>query len=71
MCDVKAFNEKDSDVMCNVFQLYDADSDSLGHKVSPRKTSYRPFEDHSDDSDASSLCSERSFDSYRRTSDVS
>jgi len=50
--------------------MYDGEpGDSLGHKVSPRKTSYRPFEDHSDDSDASSLCSERSFDSYRRTSD--
>jgi len=49
---------------------YDGDTtDSLGHKVSPHKSSYRPFEDHSDDSDASSLCSERSFDSYRRTSD--
>uniref|UniRef100_A0A1B6GM36 TOG domain-containing protein n=1 Tax=Cuerna arida TaxID=1464854 RepID=A0A1B6GM36_9HEMI len=49
---------------------YEADTpDSIGHKVSPRKTSYRSFEDHSDDSDASSLCSERSFDSYRRTSD--
>ncbi|XP_046683074.1 CLIP-associating protein 2 isoform X4 [Homalodisca vitripennis] len=50
---------------------YEADTpdNSIGHKVSPRKTSYRSFEDHSDDSDASSLCSERSFDSYRRTSD--
>ncbi|XP_054279467.1 CLIP-associating protein 2 isoform X5 [Macrosteles quadrilineatus] len=52
-------------------ELYDTEAggDGLAHKMSPRKTSYRPFEDHSDDSDASSLCSERSFDSYRRTSD--
>nr|CAD7262288.1 unnamed protein product [Timema shepardi] len=36
---------------------------------SGRKTSYRPFDDHSDDSETSSVCSERSFDSYRRPSD--
>ncbi|XP_039287567.1 CLIP-associating protein 2 isoform X3 [Nilaparvata lugens] len=41
-----------------------------GARVSPRKTSYRPFEDHSDDSETSSICSERSFDSYRRHSDT-
>nr|CAD7393528.1 unnamed protein product [Timema cristinae] len=37
---------------------------------SGRKTSYRPFDDHSDDSETSSVCSERSFDSYRRPSDA-
>lgn len=48
----------------------DAKSSEPGARVSPRKTSYRPFEDHSDDSETSSICSERSFDSYRRHSDT-
>ncbi|KAG8228443.1 hypothetical protein J437_LFUL009094, partial [Ladona fulva] len=30
---------------------------------------FRPFDDHSDDSETSSVCSERSFDSFRRPSD--
>ncbi|KAJ9581531.1 hypothetical protein L9F63_023287, partial [Diploptera punctata] len=33
------------------------------------RKSYRPFDDHSDDSETSSVCSERSFDSFRRPSD--
>lgn len=37
-------------------------------RISPRK-SFRPFDDHSDESETSSICSERSFDSFRRTSD--
>ncbi|XP_034257106.1 CLIP-associating protein 1-A isoform X3 [Thrips palmi] len=35
---------------------------------SPRK-SYRSFDDHSDESETSSVCSERSFESFRRPSD--
>ncbi|KAK3927671.1 CLIP-associating protein 2 [Frankliniella fusca] len=35
---------------------------------SPRK-SYRSFEDHSDESETSSVCSERSYESFRRPSD--
>lgn len=31
----------------------------------------RSLDNHSDDSETSSVCSERSFDSYRRASDVS
>ncbi|XP_075218993.1 CLIP-associating protein isoform X2 [Lycorma delicatula] len=38
-------------------------------RISSRKSSCRPFEDHSDDSETSSVCSERSFDSFRRPSD--
>ncbi|XP_046398507.1 CLIP-associating protein 1-A isoform X5 [Ischnura elegans] len=30
---------------------------------------FRPFDDHSDDSETSSVCSERSYDSFRRPSD--
>lgn len=49
---------------------------SRGHSIdspeytrgSPRK-SYRSFEDHSDESETSSVCSERSFESFRRPSD--
>ncbi|XP_017304751.2 CLIP-associating protein-like, partial [Diaphorina citri] len=48
-------------------------ADALDHpdiiRNSPRK-SFRNFEDHSDESETSSLCSERSYDSYRRTSDT-
>lgn len=40
----------------------------ISHRMSPRKA-YRLCEDHSDDSETSSVCSERSFDSFRRTSD--
>lgn len=35
---------------------------------SPRK-SYRSFDDHSDESETSSVCSERSYESFRRPSD--
>lgn len=47
------------------------DSGDFGHSIPNSRKSYRPFDDHSDDSETSSVCSERSFDSYRRTSDVS
>ena len=47
------------------------DSGDFGHTIPNSRKSYRPFDDHSDDSETSSVCSERSFDSYRRTSDVS
>lgn len=45
------------------------DSGDFGHNIPNSRKSYRPFDDHSDDSETSSVCSERSFDSYRRTSD--
>lgn len=38
--------------------------------VGSKKTS-KLFDDHSDESETSSVCSERSFDSLRRPSDVS
>ncbi|GFG38732.1 hypothetical protein Cfor_02767, partial [Coptotermes formosanus] len=46
------------------------DSGDFGHNIPNSRKSYRPFDDHSDDSETSSVCSERSFDSYRRTSDT-
>lgn len=45
-------------------------NDSGDHYRSPRKT-MRSIDNHSDESETSSVCSERSFDSYRRPSDVS
>ncbi|PNF29242.1 CLIP-associating protein 2 [Cryptotermes secundus] len=45
------------------------DTGDFGRNVPNSRKSYRPFDDHSDDSETSSVCSERSFDSYRRTSD--
>jgi hypothetical protein len=55
-----------------LFQGFDTvDSGDFGHNIPNSRKSYRPFDDHSDDSETSSVCSERSFDSYRRTSDVS
>jgi len=45
------------------------DSGDFGHTIPNSRKSYRPFDDHSDDSETSSVCSERSFDSYRRASD--
>jgi hypothetical protein len=61
---------------CCVFiyslQSFDTiDSGDFGRNIPNSRKSYRPFDDHSDDSETSSVCSERSFDSYRRTSDVS
>lgn len=47
------------------------DSGDFGRNIPNSRKSYRPFDDHSDDSETSSVCSERSFESYRRTSDVS
>ncbi|XP_067003312.1 CLIP-associating protein 1-B [Anabrus simplex] len=38
-------------------------------RISNNRKAYRPFDDHSDDSETSSVCSERSFDSFRRPSD--
>jgi CLIP-associating protein 1/2 len=43
-------------------------STTTGHK-SPRKILGRSIDDHSDESETSSICSERSIDSHRRTSD--
>jgi len=55
-----------------LLQSFDTvDSGDFGHTIPNSRKSYRPFDDHSDDSETSSVCSERSFDSYRRTSDVS
>ncbi|XP_063908191.1 CLIP-associating protein isoform X3 [Zophobas morio] len=48
--------------------LADAFNDSADHYRSPRKT-MRSLENHSDESETSSVCSERSFDSFRRPSD--
>ncbi|PSN38728.1 hypothetical protein C0J52_15356 [Blattella germanica] len=45
------------------------DSGDFGRGMANSRKSYRPFDDHSDDSETSSVCSERSFDSYRRPSD--
>ncbi|XP_069703536.1 CLIP-associating protein 1 isoform X4 [Periplaneta americana] len=45
------------------------DSGDFGRGIPNNRKSYRPFDDHSDDSETSSVCSERSFDSYRRPSD--
>ncbi|KDR12058.1 CLIP-associating protein 1 [Zootermopsis nevadensis] len=45
------------------------DSGDFGRNIPNSRKSYRPFDDHSDDSETSSVCSERSFESYRRTSD--
>ncbi|KAF5301656.1 hypothetical protein FQA39_LY10703 [Lamprigera yunnana] len=39
------------------------------HRLQSPKKSMRSLENHSDDSETSSLCSEKSFDSYRRPSD--
>lgn len=48
---------------------YDSlDSSDFGRINSARKT-LRSLDNHSDDSETSSVCSERSFDSYRRPSD--
>ena len=47
------------------------DSGDFGRGMTNSRKSYRPFDDHSDDSETSSVCSERSFDSFRRPSDVS
>lgn len=46
------------------------DSGDFSRLGSARKT-MRSLDNHSDDSETSSVCSERSFDSYRRPSDVS
>jgi len=54
-----------------VYLLQSFDTVDSGHTIPNSRKSYRPFDDHSDDSETSSVCSERSFDSYRRTSDVS
>nr|XP_015837162.1 PREDICTED: CLIP-associating protein 1-B isoform X6 [Tribolium castaneum] len=43
-------------------------NDSTDHYRSPRK-SMRSIDNHSDESETSSVCSERSFDSFRRPSD--
>ncbi|XP_050425014.1 CLIP-associating protein 1 [Adelges cooleyi] len=48
--------------------LADALGNTTGHK-SPRKVLGRSLEDHSDESETSSICSERSIDSHRRPSD--
>ncbi|XP_068894094.1 CLIP-associating protein 1-A isoform X5 [Tenebrio molitor] len=48
--------------------LADVFNDSGDHYRSPRKT-MRSIDNHSDESETSSVCSERSFDSYRRPSD--
>jgi hypothetical protein len=55
-----------------LLQSFDTvESGDFGHTIPNSRKSYRPFDDHSDDSETSSVCSERSFDSYRRASDVS
>lgn len=46
------------------------DSGDFTRLGSARKT-LRSLDNHSDDSETSSVCSERSFDSFRRPSDVS
>lgn len=46
------------------------DSSDFSRLGSARKT-MRSLDNHSDDSETSSVCSERSFDSFRRPSDVS
>ena len=49
-----------------------ANSEFILQKSSPRKRSVNtPFEDGSDESETSSICSEKSTDYARRTSDVS
>jgi len=48
--------------------LADALGSTTGHK-SPRKILGRSLDDHSDESETSSICSERSIDSHRRPSD--
>lgn len=51
------------------FQTFE-DGQGEARALNSRKPS-KFFEDHSDDSETSSVCSERSFDSLRRPSDVS
>lgn len=52
------------------FQFTQGDTADFHRLQSPRK-GMRSLDNHSDDSETSSLCSEKSFDSYRRPSDVS
>ncbi|KAJ8928598.1 hypothetical protein NQ314_018804 [Rhamnusium bicolor] len=49
--------------------LADAFNDSTEHYRSPRKSGMRSLDNHSDESETSSVCSERSFDSFKRPSD--
>ncbi|XP_063217673.1 CLIP-associating protein 1-B isoform X2 [Bacillus rossius redtenbacheri] len=45
------------------------DSGDFSRLSNSGRKGFRPFDDHSDDSETSSVCSERSFDSFRRPSD--
>lgn len=53
-----------------IFQSFEDGHGDLIRSISSKKTS-KLFDDHSDESETSSVCSERSFDSLRRPSDVS
>lgn len=44
-------------------------ADLSPYSYSPSRTVHRMLDDHSDESETSSMCSEHSFDSYRRPSD--
>lgn len=46
------------------------DGNEVGSRVSLSRKAYRSFDDHSDDSETSSVCSERSLDCYRRVGDT-
>ncbi|XP_049844467.1 CLIP-associating protein 1-A isoform X1 [Schistocerca gregaria] len=43
------------------------DGNEVGSRVPLSRKAYRSFDDHSDDSETSSVCSERSLDCYRRS----
>ncbi|XP_049955161.1 CLIP-associating protein 2-like [Schistocerca serialis cubense] len=45
------------------------DGNEVGSQVPLSRKAYRSFDDHSDDSETSSVCSERSLDCYRRSGD--
>ncbi|XP_049955162.1 CLIP-associating protein 2-like [Schistocerca serialis cubense] len=46
------------------------DGNEVGSRVPLSRKAYRSFDDHSDDSETSSVCSERSLDCYRRSGDM-
>lgn len=47
------------------------DSGDFNHRLGSARKTMRSIDNHSDDSETSSVCSERSFDSFRRPSEVS
>lgn len=53
------------------FQNFDSmDSGDFNNRLGSARKTMRSLENHSDDSETSSVCSERSFDSFRRPSEV-